>query len=49
MSKRRNFSAQFKQGAFEHVRQPGISCVRVAQELGIGASKNEWSNFEGPI
>jgi transposase len=38
MSKRRKFSPQFKQGAVEQVRQPGVSCAQVARELGIGAN-----------
>lgn len=38
MSKRRKFSLQFKQGAVEQVRQPGVSCAQVARELGIGAN-----------
>ena len=35
MSKRRKFSAEFKRGAVEQVRQPGVSCAQVARELGI--------------
>ncbi|HDZ08957.1 transposase, partial [Pseudohongiella sp.] len=27
MSKRRKFSPEFKQGAIEQVRQPGVSCA----------------------
>lgn len=38
ISKRRKFSAQFKQGAVEQVQQPGVSCAQVARELGIGAN-----------
>lgn len=38
MSKRRKFSAHFKQGAVEQVSQPGVSCAQVARELGIGAN-----------
>lgn len=38
MSKRRKFSAQFKQGAVAQVQQPGVSCAQVARELGIGAN-----------
>ena len=38
MSKRRKFSLQFKQGAVEQVRQPGVSCAQVARELGVGAN-----------
>lgn len=37
ISKRRTFSAQFKQGAVEHLTQPGVSGAQVARELGIGA------------
>ncbi len=36
MSKRRKFSAEFKRGAVEQARQPGVSCAQVARELGIG-------------
>ena len=35
MSKRRRYSLEFKQGAVEQVRQPGVSCAQVARELGI--------------
>ncbi len=35
MSKRRKFSAEFKRGAVEQTRQPGVSCAQVARELGI--------------
>lgn len=35
MSKRRKFSPEFKQGAVEQVRQPGVSCAQVARELGV--------------
>ena len=38
MSKRRRYSQEFKQGAVEQCRQPGISCAQVARELGIGAN-----------
>lgn len=38
MSKRRKYSAEFKRGAVEQVRQPGISCAQVARELGISAN-----------
>ena len=38
MSKRRKFNLQFKQGAVEQGRQPGVSCGQVARELGIGAN-----------
>lgn len=38
MSKRRRFSAEFKRGAVEQSRQPGVSCAQVARELGIGAN-----------
>jgi transposase len=35
MSKRRKFSVEFKQGAVEQTRQPGVSCAQVARDLGI--------------
>lgn len=38
MSKRRKYSSQFKQGAVEQARQPGVSCAQVARELDIGAN-----------
>ncbi len=38
MSKRRKYSPEFKQGAVEQVRQPGVSCTQVARELGIETS-----------
>ncbi len=38
MSKRRQYSPEFKRGAVEQTRQPGVSCARVARELGIGAN-----------
>lgn len=38
MLKRRKFSAEFKQGAVEQTRQPGVSCAQVARELGINAN-----------
>jgi len=38
MSKRRQYSVEFKQGAVEQTRQPGVSCAQVARELGIGAN-----------
>lgn len=38
MTKRRKFSAEFKRGAVEQTRQPGVSCAQVARELGIGAN-----------
>ena len=38
MSKRRKFSLEFKRGAVEQTRQPGVSCAQVARELGIGAN-----------
>jgi len=31
MSKRRKYSIEFKQGAFEQARQPGVSCAQVAR------------------
>lgn len=36
MSKRRKFSTEFKRGAVDQTQRPGISCVQVARELGIG-------------
>lgn len=38
MSKRRRFSSEFKHGAIEQSRQPGVSCAQVARELGIDAN-----------
>ena len=38
MTKRRKFSPEFKRGAVEQARQPGVSCAQVARELGIGAN-----------
>jgi transposase len=38
MPKRRKYSPEFKKGAVEQVRQPGVSCSQVARELGIGAN-----------
>jgi len=38
MSKRRQYSVEFKQGAVEQTRQPGVSCAQVARELGVGAN-----------
>jgi transposase len=35
MSKRRKFSPEFKRGATEQARQPGVTCAQVARELGI--------------
>lgn len=35
MSKRRKYSPEFKQGAVEQVRQPGVSCAQIARELGV--------------
>ena len=35
MSKRRKYSPEFKQGAVEQTRQPGVSCAQIAHELGI--------------
>jgi len=36
MSKRRKYSPEFKRGAVEQARQPGVSCAQVARELGVG-------------
>ncbi len=38
MSKRRRYSEEFKRGAVEQPRQPGVSCAQVARELGIAAN-----------
>jgi transposase len=38
MSKRRKYSPEFKQGAVEQVRQPGVSYAQVARELGVAAN-----------
>lgn len=38
MSKRRKYSPEFKHGAVEQTRQPGVSCAQVARELGIGGN-----------
>ncbi len=38
MSKRRRYSEEFKRGAVEQARQPGVSCAQVARELGIAAN-----------
>jgi transposase len=35
MSKRRKFSPEFKRGAIEQARQPGVTCAQVARELGV--------------
>ncbi len=35
MSKRRKYSLEFKRGAVEQTRQPGVSCAQIAQELGL--------------
>ncbi len=37
MSKRRKYSAEFKQGAVEQTRHPGVSCAQIAHELGIAS------------
>lgn len=38
MSKRRKYSPEFKRGAVEQARQPGISCAQLSRELGVGAN-----------
>lgn len=38
MSKRRRYSEEFKRGAVEQARQPGVSCAQIARELGIAAN-----------
>ena len=35
MSKRRKYIPEFKHGALEQTRQPGLSCDQIAQELGL--------------
>jgi hypothetical protein len=45
MSKRRKFSPEFKRGAVEQTRQPGVSCAQVARELGIGAVSGHSAPF----
>jgi len=35
MSKRRKFSPEFKHGAVEQTKQPGVNCAQIARELGI--------------
>ena len=37
MSKRIEYSPEFKRGAVEQVQQNGVSCAQVARELGIGS------------
>ena len=53
MSKRRKFSAEFKHGAVEQAKQPGVSCAQVARELGIPENLlTRWkreSNSQGPV
>lgn len=38
MSKRRQYSPEFKRGAVEQTRQLGVSYTQVERELGIGAN-----------
>ena len=38
MSKRRKYSPEFKREAVQLARQPGVSCAKVARDLGIGAN-----------
>jgi transposase len=38
MSKRRKYSPEFKRGAVEQARQPGVSCAQLSRELGVGAN-----------
>lgn len=38
MSKRKKYSTEFKQGAVEQTRHPGVSCAQVARELGVGGN-----------
>ncbi|BFI97108.1 MAG: transposase [Rhodanobacter sp.] len=53
MSKRRKFSAEFKRGAVEQARQPGVSCAQVARELGVRENLlTRWkreSNSQGSV
>lgn len=53
MSKRRKFSAEFKRGAVEQAKQPGVSCAQVARELGIRENLlTRWkreSNSQGSV
>jgi len=53
MSKRRKFSAEFKRGAVEQAKQPGVSCAQVARELGIRENLlTRWkreANSQGPV
>jgi len=47
MSKRRRYSQEFKRGAVEQCRHPGVSCAQVARELGIGANLlTRWNTLE---
>lgn len=36
--KKRKYSPEFKRGAVQQARQPGVSCAQVARELGIEAN-----------
>jgi transposase len=38
MSKRRKLNLEFKQGATERVREPGVSCSQLTRELDTGAN-----------
>lgn len=38
MSKRREYSPEFKREAVELSRTPGVTVARIAEELGIGAN-----------
>ena len=53
MLKRRKFSAEFKHGAVEQAKQPGVSCAQVARELGIRENLlTRWkreANSQGPV
>ena len=53
MLKRRKFSTEFKRGAVEQAKQPGVSCAQVARELGIRENLlTRWkreSNSQGPV
>jgi transposase len=46
MSKRGMFSAEFKHGAVEQTKQPGVSCAQVARELGIRENLSAFMTLE---
>ncbi len=53
MLKRRKFSAEFKRGAVDQVRNSGVSCAQIARELGIrDGLLTRWKrelDGEGPV